>query len=75
MLRAVERRIVWERREAATLARRLAAAGPGAALGRAQQRLATLCERLGRAVTGRIGEARLSVERAHRDLTTLSPLA
>jgi exodeoxyribonuclease VII large subunit len=75
LLRALGRRVAWERREVATSARRLAAAGPGAALARAHERVAALGERLRRAMEGHVAAARLGVERARRDLATLSPLA
>jgi exodeoxyribonuclease VII large subunit len=75
MLRAAARRVAWERRELGALVRRLEVGGPGAALERARARLAGLCERLERAVAGRIDVARLAIERARRDLATLSPLA
>jgi exodeoxyribonuclease VII large subunit len=75
LLRAAGRRVVWERREVATLTHRLAGAGPGAALAGARDRLARLRERLHHAIVARGAAGRLGVERARRDLATLSPLA
>jgi exodeoxyribonuclease VII large subunit len=73
--RAVGRRLAWDGRELATLARRLEAAGPAAAVARGRERLAVLRARLRLAIAARLRDAGAAVERTERALTALSPLA
>jgi exodeoxyribonuclease VII large subunit len=73
--RSLVGRINWDRRELTMLARRLEAAGPAAAVGRSQARLAMARERLRLGVAGRLAAARASLERTERALGALSPLA
>ncbi len=73
--RALAGRIAWDRRELGTLAGRLAAAGPAASVARARERLEGLRERLRRAIAARLRDATAAVERTHRHLGALSPLA
>jgi exodeoxyribonuclease VII large subunit len=73
--RAVGRRVAWDRRELATLARRLGAVGPTALVARTRDRLTALRERLRLGVAARVREAETVIERARRQLVVLSPLA
>lgn len=73
--RALARRVAWDRRELGTLARRLEAAGPAAAVARARERLGVVQGRLRLAGAAQLRAARTAVDRAARDLATLSPLA
>jgi exodeoxyribonuclease VII large subunit len=73
--RALARRVAWERREVTTLASRLDRSGPGPALRRANERLATVGDRLRFALGVHVRHARSALLGLAGRLDTLSPLA
>src|SRR4029077_8208073 len=75
MSAGLARKLVWERRELATLAARLTRGGPAPGLPRARERLAATGERLRFALGVRLVAARGLVGQGAGRLDALSPLA
>jgi exodeoxyribonuclease VII large subunit len=73
--RGLAGRVAWDRRELATLSRRLVRGGPGAGVERARQRVTGAGDRLGFALAVRVRQGRAVLERAAGRLDALSPLA
>jgi exodeoxyribonuclease VII large subunit len=72
---SLQRRMRWEHRELVTLQERLLRGGPAPGLGRAQERIVAIRERLGFALAVRVRGGRAALEQIAAKLDALSPLA